>query len=145
MTKVIYPALRRITTDSGILSFFIPVELRGLDSTESGKYYCVSVSRPRKPRSTGPHSQNHRLNGFISQFCQSTGNDKEDIKLYVKRKAMRRGLPMLTNEKGDIVYSKVDGEPLPISEADMSSEECSWCIAEIEQLAAECGVHLVEE
>ena len=97
-----------------------------------------------RPRTVGPRSQNHRFNGFISQICQGTGNEFHDIKLFVKRRAMRRGLPPMINEHGDIVYSKLDGEPLPKSEADMTVEECSWCIAETEQLASEENIHLVE-
>ena len=96
-------------------------------------------------RTTGEKSQNHRLNGFISQFCDATGNDFYDIKLYVKRKAMRRGLPAKTDNNGEIIYSKVDGEPLPISEADMNTIQCSWAIEEIQQLAAEYGIILREE
>jgi hypothetical protein len=107
-------------------------------------YVSVRLDAPHRPLSTGPRSQNHRLNGFVSQFCNATGNDFEDIKLFVKRRAMRRGLPAKSSAGGKVVYSKVDGEPLPISEADMSVEQCGWVIAEIEQLAAEEGVTLVE-
>lgn len=108
-----------------------------------GGFVTVKLDSPHRPRSTGPRSQNHRLNGFVSQFCNATGNDFEDIKLFVKRRAMRRGLPP-KNAGGKVIYSKVDGEPLPISEADMSVEQCGWVISEIEQLSAEEGVTLVE-
>jgi hypothetical protein len=108
-----------------------------------GGYITVKLDSPHRPRSTGPRSQNHRLNGFVSQLCDATGNDFDDIKLFVKRRAMRRGLPPKSTG-GKVVYSKVDGEPLPISEADMSVEQCGWVISEIEQLAAEEGVTLAE-
>ena len=107
-------------------------------------YVALRLDMPHRPRSTGPRSQNHRLNGFVSQFCQASGNDFDDIKLYIKRRAMRRGLPPKKDSKGSILYSRVDGEPLPMSEKDMSVEQCGWCIAEIEQLAAENGVTLQE-
>jgi len=110
-----------------------------------GGYAAIEVKEPFRPRSTGPKSQNHRLNGFVSQFCEATGNDFDDIKLHVKRRAMRRGLPPKQNERGEILYSRVDGDPLPMSERDMSVEQCGWVIAEIEQLAAEEGITLVEE
>lgn len=151
MTKWTFPALIKFTCDDlklpdHYLTFFVPGALRAYAaSIESKKYYCVTVTRPHRPRTTGPNSQNHRLNGFISQFCDSTGNDFEDIKLYLKRRAMRRGLPAKINEKNEIVYSKVDGEPIPISEKDMNTEQCGWVISEIEQLAAEYGVILQEE
>ncbi len=108
------------------------------------RYFTITLDLPHRPRTTGWKSQNHRFNGFISQFCESTGNDFADIKLFVKRRAMRKGLPPMTNASGNIVYSKVDGEPLPKSETDMSIEECSWCISEIEQLGAEMGIVFIE-
>ena len=98
----------------------------------------------KRGRTTGPMSQNHRLNGFIGQFCDETGNDFADIKLFVKRRAMRRGLGPMLNSRGEIVYSKIDGEPLPKSESDMDVEECSWVIEEIQQLGAEEGIIFIE-
>ena len=109
-----------------------------------GKQVVVGISRWYKARTTGEHSQNHRFNGFVRQYCEESGNDFDDIKLYVKRKAMRRGLGPMLNDKGEIVFSKVDGEPLPKSEAEMDTVECSWCIEEIQQLAAEYPMILVE-
>jgi hypothetical protein len=79
------------------------------------------------------------LNGGISQFCQDTGNDFDDIKIFLKRRAMRRGLPPKLDDKGNIVYSKIDGEPLPMSEADMSTIQCGMVIDEMEQFFAEEG------
>lgn len=144
--KILFPALQRVQTEGSCLTFHLPAGLRTVaEPIEIGKYWCVLVSRPRKPRTTGYRSQNHRLNGFISQLCDSTGNDFDDIKLYVKRKAMRRGLPAKIDDKGQILYSLVDGEPLPISETDMDTVQCSWVIEEIQQLSAECGVILREE
>lgn len=107
--------------------------------------WAITAGKFYKPRTTGRKSQNHRLNGFVSQFCDATGNDFADIKLYVKRKAMRRGLPAKTDNNGEIIYSKVDGEPLPMSEADMDTVQCSWVIKEIQQLSAEEGIILRED
>jgi hypothetical protein len=104
-----------------------------------GMYMHIVFDIPRKPRSTGPGSQNHKLNGGISQFCQETGNDFDDIKIFLKRRAMRRGLPPKLDDKGNIVYSKIDGEPLPMSEADMSTIQCGMVIDEMEQFFAEEG------
>lgn len=125
---------------------FWPLQRALLDKSAErhGGYLSLDVSLPHKPRSTGWKSQNHRLNGFVSQICKATGNDFDDIKLFVKRRAMRRGLPPKLNGSGQVVYSRIDGEPLPKSETEMSVEECSWCIAETEQLAAEENIQLVE-
>ena len=110
-----------------------------------GAVWELTAGKWYRSRTIGKDSQNHRLNGFVSQFCNATGNDFADIKLYVKRKAMRRGLPAKTGNNGEIIYSKVDGEPLPMSEADMDTVQCSWVIEEIQQLAAEEGIILKEE
>jgi len=110
-----------------------------------GAVWELTAGKWYRRRTTGWKSQNHRLNGFVSQFCDVTGNDFDDIKLFVKRKAMRRGLPPKTDHRGKIIYSKIDGEPLPISEADMDTVQCSWVIEEIQQLSAEYSVMLREE
>lgn len=110
----------------------------------SGVVAFVTLAKPKRLRSTGEKSANHHLNGHIGQISEETGNDFEDVKLYVKRKAMRRGLPAKTNNKGEIVYSLIDKEPLPMSEADMDVEQCGWCIDEAHQLADELGIRLRE-
>lgn len=112
---------------------------------KSGDTYEVRIMLPRKHRSTGPKSQGNHFNGHVQQICDDTGNDFDQLKLYVKRLAFRRGLPFKTREDGSIVYSLVDGEPLPISESDMTSEQCGWCIDEAHQLAAEQNIILRED
>lgn len=104
----------------------------------------VVISAVYPHRSTGIGSQNHCLNGFIQQIAQHTGNTFEDVKLYVKRQAFARGLPMLTRADGSIVLSLVDGQPLPMSETDMDSQQCGWCIDEANVLAGELGLVLEE-
>ncbi len=110
-----------------------------------GDYYQLKISLPFRRRSTGEKSQNHHFNGHIVQICQDTGNDFADAKLAIKRRAFRRGLRYKVKQNGDIVYSLADGEPLPISETDMSVEECGWCIEEAHILAAELGIILKED
>lgn len=107
--------------------------------------FDLTLSTMRKKRSTGPWSQNHALNGFCQQIANSTGNDFADVKLYVKRAAISHGLRLKTHADGSPVLSLTDGEPIPISEADMTTEECSWCIEEATILASEYGVILRTE
>jgi hypothetical protein len=106
--------------------------------------YNVTISTPSRKRTTGDLSQSHHLNGHIQQIAVATGNDFDDVKLYVKRRAMSMGLPYLTNENGDVVYSLIDGEPLPMSERDMTTIQCGWCIDCAHIVAADFGVTLVE-
>lgn len=109
---------------------------------KTGKVHIV-IEPIRRIRSTGPLSQNHRINGFIQQICDWTGEDFQTVKMYCKEKAFRRGYPMKQID-GQIVCSKITGEPVPESEANISVEEAGFLIAEIEQLAAEFGISLVE-
>ena len=145
------PGARRIKTGSAsIVSFEIPriyePAYRELIRKAPEPYKLdLIISIPSKKRSTGRYSQNAHFNGHVQQIAQFTGNDFEDVKLYVKRKALKRGLRFKTRENGDIIYSLVDMEPLPISESEMTTEECAWCIEEAHALAAEFGIALVEE
>jgi len=104
----------------------------------------VTVEKPRKSRTTGPRSQNTHFNGHIQQICMETGNEFDDVKMYIKRMAFKRGLPIKTRPDGSPVYSLVDGLPLPISEKEMSTIECGYCIDETHALAAEYGIELWE-
>lgn len=106
-------------------------------------YYLIKISNPKRPRTTGKNSQNHCLNGWIQIFCNETGNDFYQVKMYVKKKAISRGYPIQEDEKGNIQYD-LYGDPLPISEADASIEDASLVIQEMEQLAAEYNVTLPE-
>lgn len=148
MTKLKLPSANRIKTGTDrIVSFEVP-EFYLFDYRElvvcSPEKMDVELSKPSKPRTTGPGSQGNHFNGHIRQICGETGNEFEDVKLYIKRQAFRRGLRYKTNKKGEIVYSLNDGEPLPISEADMTIEECGWCIDEAHVLAFFLNIVLIE-
>ncbi|MBU1081643.1 MAG: hypothetical protein KKB59_14270 [Spirochaetes bacterium] len=131
---------------ASIVSFQVPVERQAeyiaLIKKCPDHLFDVEISTPHKPRTTGENSQNHALNGTIQQIAMDTGNDFTDVKLYVKRRAYARGLPFLTKPDGTIVLSLVDGQPMPISETDMSTVECGWCIDEAMILASELGIIL---
>lgn len=95
----------------------------------------VTIEPETRRRSTGEHSQNHRLNGFIQQICNATGNDFGMIKMVVKLRAIDKGYPFETLSTGD---------RYPKSESDSTIQECAILIQEVEQLAAEEGIVLVE-
>jgi hypothetical protein len=107
--------------------------------------YDVTISTLRRKRSTGWKSQNHHLNGHCMQIAHEIGSPFDDVKMFIKRRAIARGLPLMTKPNGDLVYSLVDGEPLPMSEADMDTIECGYCIDESHILAGELCIVLREE
>lgn len=143
--------IQRIKTGSPrVVSLEIPAvreaEYRALVlKAQPADRFDLVLSTMRRKRSTGPWSQNHHLNGHCMQIANETGQDFEAVKLYVKRQAIARGLPLKTKPDGDIVYSIADGEPVPISEADMDTIQCGWCIDACHVLAAELGIVLREE
>ena len=133
------------------VSFYIPRALKQkiMDLIKkSGKkhngYVCLEISTPRKPRSTGEKSQCNHFNGHVRDICEDTGNEFADVKLYLKRRAFKRGYPFMRNDAGDIVFSLNDGEPLPRSEADATIEEAATLIEEAHELAGELGIILTE-
>lgn len=110
-----------------------------------GGYLTVTLQTSQRPRTVGERSQNHFINGAIQQICEETGNDFDDVKMYVKRKSFRRGYPMKRDENGNIIYSLIDGQPIPESEAKISTVEAGYLIEEIIHLAAELGIVLKGE
>lgn len=104
----------------------------------------VEIYAPHRPRSTGPHSQCNHINGHVQDICAYTGDDFNDMKVFLKRRAMGRGFPPMTNPDGSIVYSRLDGEPLPMSEADASVEQAATILDAVHQFSDEEEVYLTE-
>lgn len=141
---------RQRTGSQDSMAFMVPasrrVEYRELvRKAQPADRFDLVISTMRKLRSTGPWSQNHHLNGHAMQIAHETGQDFETVKLYAKRMAIPRGLPLKIKPDGDIVYSLVDGLPVPISETNMDTTQCGWVIDELHILAAELGIILREE
>lgn len=99
------------------------------------RYVLITLSAPKRPRTTGEKSQNHHLNWHIQSICLATGNDFETIKSVVKMRAVAMGYPFQTYH----------GLPVPKSEADASVEECALLIDAVHQLAAEEGIALKDD
>jgi hypothetical protein len=143
--------LKRIPTGRpDLISFELPADYKQeyaylvKKAETTNDYWRVSLEPWRNKRSTGDHSQGNHFNGHVQQIADSTGNDFADVKLFCKRSAMREGLPAKKRPDGSIVYSMTDGEPIPISEADMTTQECSWCIEACHLIAAELDITLRE-
>lgn len=136
--------LKRVT-QKGLISFEVPRELELQEQIKNvlracrdknNDYVSVTLERPYSPRSTGPKSQNHHLNGHIMQICQTTGNDYETIKYCIKMTAVEEmGYP----------YKEVDGHIIPKRERDCNTEECAKLIEASHVLAAHLGMVLREE
>jgi len=130
--KSITVTLHRVF-NKGHLCFELPnnfVDKEGLRQVLSycrdkkNDYVSVTLTAPRRPRSTGDHSQNHHLNGHIMQICAETGNDYETV-----------GYP----------YTEFLSVIVPQSESRASVEECAYLIEAAHLLAADLGIILKEE
>jgi len=95
----------------------------------------VKLGKPRKPRSTGEGSQNAHLNGHVQQIAAETGDEFDDVKMEIKRRAIKRGYPFHTDSFGNVV---------PQSEADASTEECAMLIEEAHDVAGFLNIRLKE-
>jgi len=118
--------------------------IKRVEQDNHARQYRVTIEPVKRLRTTGRNSQNTYINGAIQAIAEDTGNDFADVKLYIKRKAMRRGYPAKTTEDGEVVTSLIDGEPVPVSEADATVDEAKILIEEVQQLAAELGILLPE-
>lgn len=105
----------------------------------------VTIEKPFRPRTTGAFSQSHALNGYLQQICQETGQDFGATKNYVKQMAIPMGYPIKTRRMPNGCIEDVTdwwGNPVGISEADASMEDCSKLIDCAIQLASELGITL---
>ena len=95
----------------------------------------VKMWLPRKPRTTGDKSQSHHLNGHIQQIAQYTGDDFDDVKMEIKRRAISKGYPYRTDSFGNVV---------PDSEANSSTVECGYLIDTAHEVASFLNIKLKE-
>lgn len=110
---------------------------------DAGKQVHVLIEAEKKRRSTGYKSQNHHLNGHIQQIAMCTGQPFEDIKKYVKQKAIGMGYPMLMRFGQPV--TDLWGNPQGISEADSTTEQCALLIEATHMLASELDIILQED
>jgi len=120
-------------TDSGACAN-IKRELSKCRDKNNG-YVLVTLQRPKKPRTTGPESQNHHLNGHIMQISNETQNDYETVKYCVK---------MIAVEQMAYPYKTIQGHILPQPEHLCSTEDCAKLIEAAHILAADLGIILQE-
>lgn len=100
-----------------------------------GGYMRLILSPPFKHRSTGENSQNHHINGHVTQIANSTGESFDYIKDYAKREAFKRGYPKRITKLGETV---------PVSEIDIDSTQAGYLIEELHLIADFLGIKLKE-
>ena len=98
-------------------------------------FVLVTMQPPKRPRTTGPESQNHHLNGHIMQICSETGNDYNTVKLCIK---------MIAVEQMGYPYKTIAGQIIPQGESESSTDECAKLIEAAHMLAADQGIILQE-
>lgn len=135
--------LKRID-QRGLIAFEVPREpelqealrkVLRLCRDKNNDYVSVTLSRPYSPRTTGPKSQNHHLNGHIMQICNETNNDYEVVKYCVK---------MIATEQMGYPFQTIAGHIVPKRESDCNTEECAKLIEASHVLAAQMGIILRE-
>jgi hypothetical protein len=128
----------------GLIAFEVPREpelqealrkVLRLCRDKNNDYVAVTIARPYSPRTTGPKSQNHHLNGHIMQICNETNNDYEVVKYCVK---------MIATEQMGYPFQTIAGHIVPKRESDCNTEECAKLIEASHVLAAQMGVILRE-
>ena len=133
--------LKRVD-EKGRIAFLPPSEIELQEAIKkvlrscrekNNDYVAVTFARPYKPRTTGPDSQNHMLNGNIMQIVNETGNDYETVKYCVK---------MIAVEQLSYPFTTIAGHIVPKRERDCNTEECSKLIEASFMLAADMGLIL---
>lgn len=136
------PLRRLVTGRPEVVAFVVPDQYRiALASVihagveKHGDRYKVIVATPKRPRTTGDHSQNHWINGAVQRIAAQSGNDFNAVKMHLKTLAINAGWPFETLPDGTI---------MPRSEAEASVEEASILIETIQRFAAEWGFDCAE-
>lgn len=106
-------------------------------------FVSFALSPPRRPRSTGSKSQSHHINGHCQQIAMETGMPFDEVKKFIKLKAIDRGYPFIVDKKGEPIKDYWNNL-IGISESDSSIEECKLLIDTVHQFAAEWEISLNE-
>lgn len=108
-------------------------ELEKCDQKNNG-YVSVTITRPRRPRTTGDKSQNNLFYLLVTKISNETGNDIEDVKDGVKYRAIKRGYPYSVN--------KLSGTIKPYSTTRVDTVQMSYLIDECYQVCSELGIYI---
>lgn len=106
-------------------------------------YTRIRLDPPRRKRTTGENSQSHHVNGDITAIANALQRDFDQVKKFMKYKAIEHGYPILTDDDGNPVFDLWD-HMQGISETDCSVEECGILIETCHVFAAENGIELKE-
>lgn len=142
--KLTLPAMDIQITTRDKAKYLEWIQLQNKALASKAGYLSIDITLPKRPRTTGERSQNRAINGYIQQICEYTGNEFNDVKMYCKNRAMKRGYPWMMTSEGEVIYSLQTGEPMPESETKISVEQASMLIEEIVQLASELNFRLKE-
>lgn len=107
-----------------------------------GGFVSLTFKVPYKKRTSGAHSQNSCIHGYATVIANETGHTVEEIKTIAKKRAFRRGYPVKKDDNGNPIYSKLTGEPIPASSAEINTVEAGYLIEELQQIAAELEIIL---
>ena len=111
-------------------------DLTDLCCHKYGGYIKIEASPPYRNRSTCVHGQNRHIHGHLQQIAEYTGYELDDIKDYVKNRALRRGYPTRQNP--------LTGEIKAMPTKYANTVEANYIIDELHQLAAELEIELDE-
>jgi len=118
-----------------------------------GGFVSLRLAPPRRPRSTGPRSQNSGFHGWCEDIAVQLGKDAGRVKEALKRMAVKEGYPPTYNPIDDVV------EPKPTHEASVeemstlmrvtqkfADEHCLWLTEYIDDVPTRClgGVPMEE-
>ena len=100
-------------------------------------WYSVTLDKPRKPRTTGPRSQNSAVWGYCQAIALQVGMETERVYQGLKLLASREnGYP--------VEWNAISGEWEPKSQAKASAEEVSILIQAIKHYADTHSLWLIE-
>ena len=122
-----------VPQDFGFREFFLA------GKKKHGDWYDVTISYPRKARTTGDNSQNHRIaylcNIIAAENAYEGFTTYQSVKDLGKLRAIKRGYPYR--------WVKVPGYAdlvAPYHESELDTVQASYLIDELEFMAAECGI-----
>ena len=106
-----------------------------------GGFVTVTLGTPKRPRSTGPRSQNSKVWGMCSDIAdqfEASGIELSREKVYeaMKRMAVHEGYPTR--------FNPIDGIEEPESQSRVSVEQDQILIAVVQRFADENSLYLTE-
>jgi hypothetical protein len=136
--------LKRVRTGKpDLISFHVPKAVHDSLAAELEKspdFSFVRIGKPRKPRTTGALSQNHKIAALINLITDLSGHTYNEVKTWAKFNGIGRGYPYRFIKVFHPVQRQLIEQVEPYHEDEIDTVQAGVLIQELQFICDEMGI-----